>query len=205
MCKLLREYATSVSGLTQSRPRLSCTNNNLQPPKQSRFHSGRLSDKFSEKEACLCCFKMGTVDLGEAFIHRPVTLRQHLVTFAVGPTSNATPCERFFTTSCVSWKARGTARARLPFGWLGSVNSYFPIPTVRSIWRPFGPSWFTEAGVGWTVACPLVNGSAAEGRVGGCNRGWVMWPFPITLCGAGWTTWPDVVRGDGVIGGWLVA
>lgn len=110
MWKLLREYATSVSGLTQSRPRLSCTNNNLQPPKQSRFHSGRLSDKFSEKEACLCCFKMGTVDLGEAFIHRPVTLRQHLVTFAVEPTSNATPCERFLTTSCVSWKARGTVR-----------------------------------------------------------------------------------------------
>lgn len=78
MRKLLREYATSVSGLTESRPRLSCTNNDLQPWKASRIHSRRLSGtgiKVCKVEGLIMwqLFQHWIRDLGDAFIPRAVT------------------------------------------------------------------------------------------------------------------------------------
>lgn len=218
MWKLLREYATSVSGLTEFRPRLSCTNNDLQPWKPSRIHSRRLSGtgiKVCKEERPDYATVVSAPNL------RPWRCFHTAGCYSGGfnnvsltclwsislPTSNAIPWKRHFKTSSgtfISCKCTREGNC-LPFGWLGSVNSYFPIPTVRSIWSPFGLSWFPEAGVGWVVACPFVSGNAAEGKVGGCMSGCVMWPFPTTFWGVGWTTWPAVVRDDGVIGGWLVA
>lgn len=78
MWKLLREYTTSVSGLTESRPRLSCTNNDLQPWKPSRIHSRRLLGtgiKVCKEEALIMwqLFQDWIRDRGDAFIPWAVT------------------------------------------------------------------------------------------------------------------------------------